>query len=82
MFGLIVLIELLGVGAAGFFGWDWWVAGLGVLASIIWYEVYSDGILSEQFKEGKKSFVFRVAAQAAAWNGMAWALGWVLSLFF
>jgi hypothetical protein len=45
MFGLIVLVELLGVGAAAFFDWDWWVAGLGVAASIIWFDLYSGGSL-------------------------------------
>jgi hypothetical protein len=82
MFGLIVLVEFLVVGAAGFFGWDWWIAALGILASIIWYEVYSGRILSAQMKLGSMPFVFRVIAQATVWNAAAWLLGDVLSLLF
>jgi hypothetical protein len=82
VFGLIVLVELLVVGAAGFFGWDWWIAALGILASIIWYEVYSGRILSNQLKLGRMPFVFRVVAQATAWNVAAWLLGCGLTLLF
>jgi hypothetical protein len=80
MFGLIVLVELLGVGAAAFFDWDWWVAGLGVAASIIWFDLYSGGSLSDQFKVGSMSFVFRVVGQATGLNAMAWLLGCGLSV--
>jgi hypothetical protein len=82
MFGLIVLVELLVVGVAGFFGWDWWIAALGILASIICYDAYSGRILSAQIKLGRIPFVFRVVAQAASWNVAAWLLGYGLSLLF
>jgi hypothetical protein len=80
VFGLVVLVELLVVGAAGFFDWDWWVAALGVVASIIWYDVYSGRSFSNQLKLRQMPFVFRIVAQVSIWNAAAWMLGSVLSL--
>jgi hypothetical protein len=82
LFGLIVLVELLVIGAAGFFGWEWWIAAVGILASIIWYDVYSGRIFSSQIKLGQMAFIFRVVAQVSMWNAAAWLLGYGLSLLF